>query len=106
MAIIINGNNNSVGQFVEQHKRTVDALYRRTFNDFKNLAGGIWANKQHTPEQILEAYGADGAELFRLSNLLASLYQEITGQPLQVVPNGIVATVNEDGTVSITREQA
>lgn len=63
----------------------------------------VWQNKQGlTPQQVMDAFGSDAAELFQLSNALLTMLKTV--KPDDEYGNTKAPydyTINEDGTVTI-----
>lgn len=101
MGIINDNFQSDVDDFVKGHRKAINAFFVTTLDQFRQLGHQVWSNSQFTPEQIVEAYGTDAAELFRLSAYMKGMFEGITGQPLEIAPPNYAITVNADGTVTL-----
>lgn len=71
---------------------------------FNTVASYIWGSTEHTPQQALDAFGTNAADLFNLSNAYLGMIAAYTGQAVtSPVPTGWKYTINQDGTVSVTQ---
>jgi hypothetical protein len=62
----------------------------------------VWNNSDATPQQVVAAFGTNGASLFQLSGLLCGLIGAITDTTPNPVPSGWTITANTDGSVTLT----
>lgn len=68
--------------------------YNQSFND-------IWNNDKLTPQQVLDSFGTNAAELFRLAGILSTAVNSATPNTLTNSPPSSI-NINEDGTVTIS----
>lgn len=65
-------------------------------------ANHVWANEYgHTPQEVLDAWGSNAADLCAKSAAFVTYWYSITGENLNPVPDGVTLTVNDDGTVTL-----
>jgi len=79
----------------------MSTLFAHLKAEHERLAQIVWNNPRGmTPQEVLDGFGADAAELFRLSSLLVQVLNEAEpgGYPYQT-PNEF--TINGDGTVTV-----
>lgn len=95
---------NSPAAIVARHQQDQRALLDWFVATYTKLGRDIWANPHATPQQLLEAYGPQAAEMFRVSALTGKFHFDVKGQAINPVPPGYEYTINEDGTVTITAE--
>ncbi len=91
---------------IQRHKQTLNNVFKQNMTTFEQISEFIWKNRQYTPQQVLDGYGTDAADLFKLSAAFNAMIEAYTGEPLSVVPEGYSYTINEDGTVTVTAPTA
>ena len=89
-------------------QRQVDALknemnrqYRQNVRVFSNAARFVWQNPSFTPAEVLAKFGTDAADLFKLSGAFVGMMDSYQGTTTQVIPDGYVPTIHEDGAVTV-----
>lgn len=89
-------------------RNSVLMLFAQMKNGYEQNHTQVWENPDGlTPQQVCDALGSDAVELFTLASVLANTVNHakpdtITGS----VPDGVTATPNEDGTVTISEAPA
>lgn len=74
--------------------------FKRITQDFKDLFNQVWNHPDLTPQQVMDAFGADAAQLFILAGGTQNYLNAIVpGTVTEVPPKAFV--INEDGTVTI-----
>lgn len=85
-----------------QIKREILDEFQRLRALFQRAATFVWANNALTPQQAVDAFGKDAAELGKISALTASYLAAATNtEPTSPVPAGFTWNANVDGTVTI-----
>lgn len=87
---------------VDKHKEQIQQFLRMVKGQYITLGNAFWANRQFTAPEMGAAYGTDAAELFNLSNKLATFIYEVTGETIAVVPDKYEYAFAQDGSVTIT----
>ena len=76
----------------------------RDFNEvtatFKNLFQMVWSNPQLNPQQVLDAFGKDAAQLFLIASAFQNAVNTVVPGTINQVPPYQV-TINNDGTVTV-----
>ncbi len=92
-AIVSSQIRNMTAQSFQQLKRTSLAIRALIFENPLGLL----------PQQVCDALGTDAGSLWALAQAIASLLNGIIPGTISLdLPNGLVLTVNQDGTVTIS----
>ena len=73
----------------------INQSYQMMVQNFYYMQKMIWTNPDKAQE-VLNKYGTDAAELFKLSAAFQAMLQTYTGQPVPVMPNGWNFSINPD----------
>jgi hypothetical protein len=76
--------------------------YRQLQQLLNNGVALVWNNPNGTPQQVVSTLGTQAAKVFQLSSILCSTLGAITGNIPSPMPPGWGATLNADGTVTLT----
>lgn len=83
-------------------KRKARVLFHTVKQAYEGNAKDFWQNREASPQEIAEALGPDGAELFALHGRLGRLLEELvpgsTAEGMKVVGQ---FHINDDGTVEV-----
>ncbi len=79
-------------------------LYQILANYLQTTGSFVWSNPgKKTPQEVVDAFGTNAADLFRLSGLLVDFLSAATNTKIpKPMPAGWTATPNADGTVILT----
>ena len=108
MAIIGNNTQTQAVQLAnakQQIDQAINNLFVQMRATYITNYNAVWNSADYTPADILALYGVNGAELFRLSALLAQTINDANAGTLApeqcTVPAGVSVTVNQDGSVTV-----
>ena len=80
----------------------INQSYQMMVSTFDYMQKKIWANPDKAQE-VLNKYGTDAVELFKLSAAFQAMLQTYTGQPVPVMPEGWIYEILETGCVKVTK---
>ncbi len=88
-------------QLVLQLQAQMNLSFQRLSRDFTNMFSQVWANNDGlTPQQVMDAFGANASQLFLLAGATETYLNTIVpGTITQSPPYAF--TINQDGTVTI-----
>lgn len=89
---------------VQLKARTANQMtvtFKNLVATFNELFKGIWENPSLAPQQALDAFGGDAAELFKIAEAFQVAINVAVPQSLDLAPP-VALTFNDDGTVLIT----
>ncbi|HVS73089.1 MAG TPA: hypothetical protein VHQ47_17675 [Phycisphaerae bacterium] len=93
-----------IAQNVQQRVTArINSLFQQMGATFAFCMSQVWQNQNVTPQQVFDAFGANGAELFRLANLLATTVNSAvpgTIADASLTPP-LPYTINADGSVTV-----
>ena len=80
------------------------AVWLQMQRSFDTLSAFVWQNPLgFDPQTVLNGFGTEAADMFKLLNAYSGMVQAYTGTaPPSPVPAGWSYTVNADGTVTVT----
>lgn len=78
---------------------TINALYSSMLVAYSRCMGEVWRHPTLSPQEVLDAFGSDAAELFRLAGILKGAINAATPNTIPDVTANV--TVNADGTVTV-----
>ena len=91
-------------QQVLQFRGQLNMSFAQMVKLFTQIKSFIWNNIDGlTPQQAIDLFGKDAADLFMLSNAYCMMLETYTGQPQKVMPEGWSFIFNEDGTVTVNQ---
>jgi len=110
MSLIEDGQNSGQQELTlaEKQTRVKKQISRKTFETLQGLIGSyndirqmVWNNRQGlTPQEVFDALGTNGAELFQLSGLLVTTVNTAKPDTLDAA-QPYEFTINPDGTVTV-----
>jgi len=80
--------------------KLASGLYHQTVSQHARLFQQFWENRKVSPQEILDEYGTDAAQLFAYSSQLQALAKGINPDYEPLVPP-YAFTINRDGTVTV-----
>jgi hypothetical protein len=78
---------------------TINSLYSAMIVAYRRCMDTVWKHPTLAPQEILDAFGTDAGELFRLAGILKNAINAAT--PNTIPDSTVDVTVNSDGTVTI-----
>jgi hypothetical protein len=80
---------------------SINGLFGDMLKVYNSCMSLVWQHPTLSPQQVLDAYGSDAAELFRLA---ATLKGAVNAAVAGTIPDNDTPkpfTINEDGTVTV-----
>ncbi len=82
---------------------SVNRCFASMLDAYKKNAAQVWENPQGlTPQDVLDGFGTDAAELFRLASLLKGVINAAV--PGTIPDSAAPIVINADGTVTVNTE--
>ncbi len=81
----------------------MNSQFRSLLSSFKSSFASVWSNPNLTPQQVMDAFGTDAAQLFVLAGATVTMLNTILPGTLALADYmpPYSYTVNQDGTVTI-----